>query len=188
MLGLAELWLPILVSGVLVFVVSSVIHMVIPIHKGDYAKLPAEDSFRAAMRAQGVPRGTYMFPHCGSVKEMGTAEHLAKMTEGPVGVLTVLPNGPPAMGKCLVQWFLFGLLVCTFTGYLTGLSTSAGASYMDVFRRAGTAALLGFAVFPLTDSIWKGVRWQVSAKYVFDGVIYALTAAGVFGWLWPSGT
>ena len=47
MVALADLWLPILVSGVVVFVVSSVIHMLIPIHRGDYAKLPGEDAVRA---------------------------------------------------------------------------------------------------------------------------------------------
>ncbi len=36
---LTELWLPILLSAVFVFIVSSIIHMALPIHKGDYGKL-----------------------------------------------------------------------------------------------------------------------------------------------------
>lgn len=92
------------------------------------------------------------------------------------------------MGKYLVQWFLFGLLVSAICGYLTGISTAPGAAYMDVFRRAGTAAFLGFAVYPLSESIWKGVRWGVSLKFVIDGTLYALAVAGVFGWLWPDAT
>jgi hypothetical protein len=35
MIGIIELWLPILLSAVIVFVVSSLIHMVPPWHKSD---------------------------------------------------------------------------------------------------------------------------------------------------------
>ena len=38
MTGLSALWLPILVSAVLVFVASSLIHMASPWHKSDYPK------------------------------------------------------------------------------------------------------------------------------------------------------
>ena len=40
MVPLVDLWLPILLSAVLVFVASSILHMVIPIHRGDFGKLP----------------------------------------------------------------------------------------------------------------------------------------------------
>ena len=39
MVPLSTLWVPILVSAVLVFVASSFIHMVLPYHKGDYRKV-----------------------------------------------------------------------------------------------------------------------------------------------------
>ena len=42
-MALTELWLPILVSAVFVFLVSSVIHMAIPIHKNDWSKMPGEE-------------------------------------------------------------------------------------------------------------------------------------------------
>lgn len=78
MVPLADLWLPILVSGVLVFVVSSVIHMAIPLHRGDFAKLPGEDAIRSALRGQGISRGSYMFPFCGSMKAMGSARSTSR--------------------------------------------------------------------------------------------------------------
>jgi len=37
---LSSLWLPILLSSVFVFLVSSLIHMATPWHKGEYPKLP----------------------------------------------------------------------------------------------------------------------------------------------------
>ena len=47
---LIDLWPPILVSAVFVFVVSSVIHMALPIHKNDHGKLAGEESVLASMQ------------------------------------------------------------------------------------------------------------------------------------------
>jgi hypothetical protein len=35
------------------------------------------------------------------------------------------------------------------------------------------------------DSIWKGVPWCTTAKYIVDGILYAAATAGMFTWLWP---
>ena len=78
MVALAELWLPVLLSAVFVFVVSSIIHMVLPIHKGDFKKLSGEDEVLQVMRAQGLAPGSYMFPCPGSMEEMGTPEMMEK--------------------------------------------------------------------------------------------------------------
>jgi hypothetical protein len=52
-------------------------------------------------------------------------------------------------------------------------------------RVVGTAAILGYAIGHLHDSIWKGQPWGTTAKFVIDGVVYGLVTAGTFGWLWP---
>ena len=52
MTGLDSLWLPILLSSVLVFVVSSVIHVLTPWHKGDYPQLPEPYNNLAVIYAQ----------------------------------------------------------------------------------------------------------------------------------------
>ncbi len=185
MVAVAELWLPILLSGVFVFIASSILHMVLPIHRSDYGKMPGEGEVRAAMRAGGLQQGSYMFPCPGSMKECSTPEHIAKMEEGPVGFMTILPNGPMSMGKSLGTWFVYCLVIGLFTAYLTGLSAAAGTEYMDIFRRAGTVAILGYAMSAVPDSIWKGVSWKITGKFIFDGVIYGLVTAGTFAWLWP---
>ena len=102
---LAELWLPIVLAAVLVFVASSILHMLLPIHRGNYGKLAGEDQVLETMRDAGVTPGLYMFPCAESMKETTTPEMIEKFKRGPVGHLTVLPSGPPAMGKNLVQWF-----------------------------------------------------------------------------------
>ena len=185
MVPLTALWLPILVSAVIVFVASSIIHMVLPIHKSDYRKLPEEDKVLDALRAAGVTPGRiYHFPFC-THKDMKSPEAVARFKRGPVGLLTVIPSGPPAMGKYLTQWFLYCVLIGVFVAYLTGRTRSAGTEYLEIFRVAGTTAFLGYAVAQIQDSIWKGQPWGVTLKHTFDGLIYALLTAGTFGWLWP---
>ena len=53
----AALWLPILLSAVLVFVASSIIHMASPWHKSDYPKMPNEDGVMDALRPFAIPPG-----------------------------------------------------------------------------------------------------------------------------------
>ena len=185
MVSLTALWLPIVVSAVVVFVASSVIHMVLTYHNKDYAKLPDEDTLLEAMRKAGISPGAYMFPAPDSRKEMGSPEMMEKYKRGPVGLLQVLPPGPPMMPKHLIQWFVLCLLVALFAGYVGSHCLAEGAEYLAVFQVVGTAAVLGFCFGDLSDSIWKGQLWSTTLKNVFDGLIYALLTAGVFGWLWP---
>jgi len=180
---LADLWLPIVLSAVFVFLVSSVLHMLVPLHKSDFEPLPNESEVLAAMREHGVGPGDYMFPHCDDMKALGSPEMLAKFEQGPVGNMTVLPPGPPAMGKALGQWFVYCLVISVFVAYVASFAVGAGADYMEVFRLTGTVAFLGYGVGAATNSIWKGVKWSSTWKFVFDGLLYALATAGTFGWL-----
>jgi hypothetical protein len=185
MVSLADLWLPILLSSVFVFVVSSIIHMVFQYHNSDYGKLPGEDKVLEAMRNQGVQPGEYSFPRPESMKEMSSPEMVEKFQRGPVGFLAVMPSRPPNMAKSLVLWFLYSLLVAFFVGYIARLGLGRGAEYMTVFRVTGTTAILGYAVGYLPNAIWSGSKWGNVLKSMFDGVIYGLVTAGTFGWLWP---
>jgi hypothetical protein len=183
---LAALWLPILVSAVFVFVVSSIIHMALPIHANDMGKLACEDDFLDAMRKWGAAPGTYMFPGADSMKDWSNPELLEKIKRGPVGRITLFGPGGFNMGKSLAIWFALSLLVATFAGYLGWHGAGRGADYLDVFRMTGTGALLGYAFGHFHDSIWKGQSWGVTAKFIVDGIVYALVTAGTFGWLWPA--
>ena len=185
MVPITALWLPILLSALIVFVASSIIHMLLPIHKSDYRQLPEENRVLDTLRAAGVTPGrTYHFPYC-THKEMKSPEAVERFKRGPIGLLTVIPSGPPVMGKYLGQWFLYCVLIGVFVAYLTGRTLSRDTQYLDVFRVAGTTAFLGYAVAQIQDSIWKGQSWSVTLKHVFDGLIYGLLTAGTFGWLWP---
>jgi len=181
---LAELWLPILLASVIVFIASSVIHMALPYHKSNFKKLPNEDAVLEAMRAQGVGPGEFMFPHCENMKEWNTPEMQAKREKGPQGTLTVVPGFN--MGKSLGLWFLQSLIISFFVAYIAWESIGASNDYLYIFQITGATAFLGYGVGHMHDSIWKGQAWVVTGKFMFDGLVYALLTGGVFGWLWPA--
>lgn len=183
MVTITSLWLAILLSAVIVFIASSVLHMVLTYHRKDAAQVPNEDRVREAVR--GTPPGSYMFPWAQSMKDMSTPAMVEKLSKGPVGVLTVLPSGPIAMSKNLTQWFVFCLVVAVFVAYVATRTIASGAEYMGVFRLTATVAFLGYAGAAATNSIWRGAPWGNTIRAYFDGLVYALLTAGVFGWLWP---
>lgn len=184
MVPLTVLWLPILLSAVLVFIAGSIIHMVLPYHRSSYRKLPDEERARAALRSEALTPGLYHVPFM-THKEMNSSEAKAKLTEGPVLVMTVIPNGPIHMGKFLGQWFVYCLVVSFFAVYLAAHTVTPEAPYRHVFRVVGTAAFMAYGVGTLANGIWKGQPWSVVAKETFDGFIYALLTAGTFAWMWP---
>ena len=184
MVPLTALLLPLLLAAVIVFVASSIMHMVLPYHRSDYRQLPDEDKLLPALRAAGLKRGLYMFPYC-THKDMKSPAIAEKQKQGPVGMLTVFPTGPVNMPKYLVMWFVYCLLIGLFVAYLTGRTVTPGAPYLAVFRVAGTAAFLAYGVGHLVNAIWAGQPWSVTIKHVIDGLIYSLLTAGTFGWLWP---
>jgi len=183
---LGALWLPIVLSAVLVFVVSSIIHMVLKYHNRDYTKLPNEDAVRAALRS-GNPTAPkqYIIPYCEDMKEMQSPEMQQKYAEGPIGILNLRRPGPPTMGPLLLQWFLFALVVSFFLAYLAASTVRPGAHYLEVFRVVGAAGFLAYSAGQVPGAIWMGKPWSVAWKDVFDGLIYGLVTAGTFGWLWP---
>ncbi len=184
MVSLTVLWLPIMLSAVIVFFASSVMHMLLPYHRSDYRQLPNEDNLLASLRSAGLTRGLYVFPF-GTPKEMKSPAMIEKYTQGPVGMMTVSPGGPPNMPKFLGLWFVYCLIISFFVAYLVGHTVAPGANYLAVFRVAGTAAFLAYGLGQLSNGIWKGQPWGMTIKEVVDGLVYGLLTAGTFGWLWP---
>ena len=185
MTELTALWLPILLSTVIVFVASSIVHMVLPWHKGDYPKMPNEEKFMDAVRPLAIPPGDYRVPWCASGEDMRSAEFAEKMKKGPVMVLTVMQPGPVSMGRNLGMWFFYILVVGIFTAYIAGRALPPHSQYLQVFRFAGAAAFLSYSVALWQMSIWYQRSWSITIKSTIDGLIYALLTAGTFGWLWP---
>jgi len=179
---LTVLWLPIVLAAVIVFVASSIMHMVLPYHHGDYEKLLEEEKVREALR--GTQRGLYVIPYA-THQTMKSPELQEKYRQGPVAMVTVYPSGPPAIPKFMGLWFVYCLIIGFFVAYLTFHTVAAGSNYLVVFRMVGTAAFLAYGVGIISNGIWKGQPWSNVIKEVIDGLVYALLTAGTFGWLWP---
>lgn len=186
MVTVMSLWLPILLSAVIVFAVSAIIHMVLTYHRTDFGKVPAEDQVMDALRKFAIPPRDYVIPCAGSPQGMKTPEFIEKVTKGPVAFVTVMPSGMPSMSKSLIQWFLYCIVVGVFAAYIAGRALDPAANYLAVFRFVGSTAFVGYALALWQDSIWYKRAWSTTLKSTFDGLVYALLTAGTFGWLWPS--
>lgn len=184
MVPVLSLWIPILLSAVIVFIASSILHMVLPIHHGDYKKVPKEDEFLEAMRRFNVPPGDYMVPCAGSPSGMKQPDFVEKMTKGPVVIMTVAPGGL-SMTSNLIQWFIYSIVVGVFAAYIAGRAVGPGTDYLHVFRFAGCTAFVAYALALPQFSIWYKRNWGTTIRSMIDGLIYGLLTAGTFGWLWP---
>lgn len=182
---LSNLWAPILVSAIFIFLLSWILHTVLPYHKGDLKKLPEEDEIQEALRKFEIPPGDYQLPCPESMAAMKDPKFIEKMTKGPTLIMTVSKPAPPSMGGNLAMWFLYTILVSLIAAYVAGRAVPAGAPYLHVFRFAGCTAFVGYSVALLQNSIWYRKSWGTTLKTVFDGLLYGLVTAGTFGWLWP---
>jgi hypothetical protein len=185
MVSLSSLWLPIVLSGIVVFVASFVMHMVLPHHHSDFRKMPAEDDVMEALRRFNLPQGDYMVPKPASLADMRSKEFLEKLNRGPVFVATIFRSGAHGMGAQLTQWFVFCVIVSLFAGYMTSRALETGAPYLRVSQIASTAAFLGYVMARWSDVIWYRRSASAAFKSTLDGVLYGLLTGGVFGWLWP---
>jgi hypothetical protein len=185
MTPLLALWLPILLSAVIVFVVSSVIHMALPWHKSDYPKMPNEEKVMDLLRPLAIPPGDYMLPRPSSREEMRSPAFLERFKRGPVLMITVMPSGSMAMGRNLAMWFGYAVVVDIFAAYVAGRALGPGTAYLQVFRFVGATAFIGYTLALWQMSIWYRRAWSTTIKATVDGLIYGLLTAGTFGWLWP---
>lgn len=185
MVPVTALWLPIVVSAVVVFVVSSVMHMVLKYHANDYRALPDETGVMEALARFNIPPGDYGAPKPASMAAMSSPEYKAKRSKGPVFIATFMKPGEMNMGPSLVNWFLYSLVVSLVAGYVAGLALAPGAHYMQVFRFVSTVAFAGYVLALWQDAIWMGKSVGTVFRNSIDGLVYALFTAGTFGWLWP---
>lgn len=184
---LTELWLPILLSGVAVFVLSFLMWMVMPHHKGDWEGLPDEDGLMDALRAQGVkPKTQYMFPYCHSQELMKDPEWMAKFNRGPKGFLVMKADGEINMGKNMVISTIFNLLTATLVALVATLSVERGAAGADVFWFVTLVAFLANSWALVWGAIWFDRTWGSTLREMFDGLVYGAATGAIFMLLWPA--
>ena len=185
MVSVLSLLIPIALSAVLVFIASSVIHMVLAAwHRNDLRKFPNEDAVLNALRPLNLQPGEYGLPKPDSMKDMQTPEFQAKWKAGPVAFITVRPSDF-SMGATMAQWFVYSLVVSVFAGYIAGVAFGPGTEYLRIMQVAGCVAFVGYAMGAPQQSIWWGQSWSRTFRNMLDGLLYGLLTGGTFGWLWP---
>ncbi len=175
------LWLPIIVAAVVTFIAGALIWMAMPWHKTDFSRTANEDSVRAALK--GLTPGQYTVPFAMDQKDLASDEMKQKFREGPVGFVTIVPSGEPAMGGKLLLNFVYNLIVAVIAAYFVSRTLTAGADYLAVFRIAGTVGFVAYGMAYFQESIWFGRPWSTTAKALVDALIYGVLIGGVFGWL-----
>jgi hypothetical protein len=184
MVSVASLWLPVVLAAVFVFIASSVIHMAPLWHRNDFQGMAHEAEVANALRPLNLAPGEYMLPWC-APKDRKSPEFAERMKQGPVAMLSILPNGPMSMARPLALWFVYLLIVGVFSALIAAHTLPAGTLYPRVFKVVLTASFMGYALALLQNSIWFRRPWSASFKGCFDALIYAALTAGTFGWLWP---
>jgi len=180
-----SLWIPVIVSAVVVFVVSSILHMVLRYHRADYKALPNEQAVREALGKGNPAPGFYFTPYCADMKQMREPAMKEKFEKGPVAMITIAPKGAPAMPKHLALWFAFSVFVSFVAAYVARHTLHPGADGMLVMRITGTVAFAAYGLSHVSDSIWKEQPWANTARALLDGLIYALVTGITFRLLWP---
>jgi hypothetical protein len=183
---MSQLWIPILLSAIAVFIASSLIHMVSPWHKGDYPRLRNEVEVMDAMRPLALEPGDYFFPRPDNAAHMRSSEFIARMAAGPNVLMTVFPNGSPAMGRTFVEWFVYLVVVSALAAHVVSRAVPAHGDRAHVFHQV---ALVSFAAYGL--ALWQLTIWYrrsraITIKSTIDAVIYAAITAGIFAWWWPA--
>ena len=183
---IGSLWLPVIVSAIVVFVASSIIHMALKYHKADIKRLSNEAAIRDAIAKGNLAPGVYFTPYCADHKQMNEPAIKEMFEKGPVAMLTVFRKGAPDMMRLLSQWFAFTVVVSFVAAYVARHTLHPGDDGMLVMRITGTVAFASYALGNVSDSVWKGQPWGNTCRAMIDGAIYALLTGLTFRLLWPA--
>jgi hypothetical protein len=181
---LIPLWLPILLSAAVIWVISAVVWMALPHHKRDFIGLPDEEGFMEYLRKSGIKPGNYVFPDFRKREAMKSPRVEKALNEGPVGHLSVWPT-PLTMGGKMFATFIVYLVVSILIAYLTRVALPGAAPFAKVFQVAGTAGILAYCFSFIPNAVWFGSYKRTIVANFVDGVVYGLITGAIFAWGWP---
>ncbi|MCB9844804.1 MAG: hypothetical protein H6811_02295 [Phycisphaeraceae bacterium] len=179
---LTDLWLPILVASVLVFIASAVIWMAMPHRRKEFQKLPNEQGAIDAIA--GAPAGQYMAPYCDH-SSMKDPEQRTRYMEGPAGLIVVFPHPRRSMGLCMALSFVVYLIISSVVAYIARHALVDGASYLRVFQLVGATAFAAYSLGGISNVIWFQKPYKMIINDIIDGLVYGLLTAGAFASMWP---
>jgi hypothetical protein len=182
-----ELWLPTILSAVAVFILSSIINMAVPWHRNDYAKFPDEAGVLDALRGFNLAPGEYLAPRPASRADMGTADFAEKVKRGPLVILNIASGDSVSLGKPLVLWLLYVIVVSAMAGHIAYPRHDLQVDSRSIFHTVALTSLLAYAGAQWQQTIWYRKPWLTSLKSTLDGLIYAVATGAIFVYFWPKG-
>ena len=129
--------------------------------------------------------GDYLLPRPRDMEQMRSPEFAERMKQGPVLMMTVMPNGVTAMGGTMVKWFIYLLVVCFIAGGIASHVLPPNADSHVILHTTGMAAFLGFSLALWQMAIWYRRSLGTTVRSTIDGLIYGLITGATFAWLWP---
>ena len=182
---IVTLWLPLLISTVVVFAMGSVMNMVLPHHQKDYTRLPNEDAFREEILNQELTPAQYSIPYVHSAESWNDPKAMEKYKTGPVGLL-ILAKPREGMLRQLIGQATYVLCISVMVAYIAEAVFGSGeASALAVLQLTGVSATLGYSGALFINSIWFGVPWGNTLRHALDGLVYGVLTGVIFMWLWP---
>lgn len=198
---LTHLWLPILVSGVGVWIASFIAWMAIGHHKKDRDAIPdgREQEFMDTITRLNIRPGNYGFPDFCQHDALPRKERMdalkALYDRHPQGLLRVW--APTNMGLNMLLTFLFYLVTSAVIGSLAWAALPHGAAivlpegasgssiWWKVFQVVGTAGILAYCFATFPHDVWFQKKRRAMAMDWIDGIVFGLITGAIFAWMWP---
>ncbi|QDT70654.1 hypothetical protein MalM25_36090 [Planctomycetes bacterium MalM25] len=169
--SLFDLWLPILVAGVAVHVLSTIAWTAAPHHKPEWKPLPLDDNLSAALKGT-EPGEQYLI----------TTGEPGDMDPGKCQGMLIRWSHTPHMGKNIGMTLAFFLFTAFAIGYLASIALTKETPTLDVFRFTATAAFLAHVCAGIPTIIWFRRKFVMD---LLDGLAYSLATGAAFALLWP---
>ena len=179
---LTDLWLPILITTIVLWISSTVAWMVMPHHFGDRRKIDCEDELMQFVEQQNIAAGNYMFPYPEKASDMNKPEHMQRYAKGPRGTLNVYNAVPmPVNVGLTVLYFAVTVSIIAYITHVACQTADNSTDFMRVFRISGTIGMLTYASNNVLNRIW--FRQRVWTDMV-DGIVYGFLLGIIFASLW----
>lgn len=185
MSALFALWLPIVAVTAALFVLSSLLWTVIPIHNGDFKEVPDDEALTRELERQGATSGQYFLPYRADRGAMKSEAFKERYARGPQALIRVIP-GTSRMGRNMGLTVVYFAVVTTLIGYVASVALEPGEPAAGVFQLTTTVAVLAYGAGGVLNGVWFFKPARSFVTEFVDAVVYATTTGVLFTLLWPA--
>jgi hypothetical protein len=161
-----------LVAGVVVFFWGAISHMALPLGTIGIRQLPNEEGIIAAFRGSITAPGFYFFPGVDHSKPVSKSEEemvIAKIKQGPTGVLIVHPEGGEAMSPRQLGTELATNVVAALLA--AWLLTNVASGYAGRVLFVTLLGIFGFVTISVPYWNWYGFPIDFTLGEAIDQIV-----------------